>query len=161
MAYVDLDNLDHDPDLASALGNMLIAWAKAETALVASLAYVAGIHFNLASVAYYRIPTFESRVKVILAMIEEWDADDQTRVSLTKAIKKLSSLSATRNGWVHGIWCQDETTGATVTANLRAQDNSRITPTKSHDVNDHVRAVLRRSRDVENLIPLTVARPRP
>jgi hypothetical protein len=32
MTYLDVDNLDHDPDLAIAMGNMVVAWARAETA---------------------------------------------------------------------------------------------------------------------------------
>lgn len=159
MAYVDLDNLDHDPDLANAFGNMIIAWARAETALVASFAYVAGFHFNTASVAYYRIPTFESRIKVILAMIEEWSANEQTRSDLSKAIEKLSDLAGTRNSWVHGIWCQDSHTGGTVTISLRARTQSRVKPTKAHDVNDHTRALRQRTADLNKLIPATVARP--
>ena len=34
MTFDDLDNLDHDPKLAAALGNMVVAWARADTALV-------------------------------------------------------------------------------------------------------------------------------
>jgi hypothetical protein len=69
--YVDIDNLGHAPDLAAALGNMVVAWARAETAIVKAYAVVTEMHYNVAAAAYYNIPTFESRTKALLAMIQD------------------------------------------------------------------------------------------
>jgi aminoglycoside/choline kinase family phosphotransferase len=90
-------------NLAIALGNMVIAWANAETALVHALAHIADIHPNMASVTYYRVPTFESRVKVIQALIEEWQVSQASRDALSDAVKQLSDLASTRNNWIHRI----------------------------------------------------------
>jgi hypothetical protein len=43
------------------------------------------------------------RVKLILALIPEWETDKFDKDEITKAIEKLSKLSATRNHWVHGV----------------------------------------------------------
>jgi len=72
MECIDIDCMDHDPDLAHALWNMIVAWSRAETSLVNTFATISGMHFNIATIAYYRIPTFEARVKVIQAMLTEW-----------------------------------------------------------------------------------------
>jgi hypothetical protein len=39
MSLHGIDNLKHDPKLATALGNMVVAWAAAETALMSTLVY--------------------------------------------------------------------------------------------------------------------------
>ena len=40
--YYTLDDLDHGPALAVALGNMVVAWAGAEVILLGTLARVTG-----------------------------------------------------------------------------------------------------------------------
>jgi hypothetical protein len=154
MPYLDLDNLDHDPDLAIALGNMMIAWARAETALVQVFSFISGMHFNLTSVAYYRIPTFEARTKVILAMIREWQADQASRERYALAVSKLSKLASTRNHWIHGIWGYDEDTKTTVTFDLRGSGPAK--PVKANDVRHHVTTVRQRTADLEKMVPLNV-----
>ena len=47
MTYLDIDNLDHDQELAVALGNMVVAWARAETALVKAYTIVTSMHYNV------------------------------------------------------------------------------------------------------------------
>jgi hypothetical protein len=69
--YFSIRDLTHDPKLALALGNMVVAWADAERALIRVFGRIAKIDYKLAVAAYYRIPTFESRVKVIRAMLDE------------------------------------------------------------------------------------------
>src|SRR5690242_5604305 len=105
--YDDLHNLDNDQALARALGNMVIAWANAETALVFAFSAVADITVNMAIMGYYRVPTFESRVKALRAMIEEWKSSKYDKVAIDHAIEKLSKLSKTRNDWVHGVWAEN------------------------------------------------------
>jgi hypothetical protein len=67
-----LRDLSHDPNLAEALGNMVVAWAYAEETLIFSLARVADINLNMALAGLHRLPTFESRIKFIRALISEW-----------------------------------------------------------------------------------------
>ena len=55
-----LRDLSHDPKLAEALGNMVVAWAYAEETLIFSLARVADINLNMALAGLHRLPTFES-----------------------------------------------------------------------------------------------------
>ena len=78
MRYVDLDSLNHDPGIAEALGNMVVAWARAETQLANVFACVLEIHFNLAMAAFYRIPTFDARSKVLLAILKRGQAPNTT-----------------------------------------------------------------------------------
>lgn len=162
MTFDDLDNLDHDPGLAAALGNMVVAWARAETALVKAYALVAKIHYNLAASAYYRIPTFESRVKVLLALIEEQQDTVDRREELAKAVEKLAKLSSARNKWVHGLWMVERGTDHTFVIPMREPASTRRgRQIKAHDVEDHVSAVRRRTTDLEAFSPLTISLQKP
>lgn len=90
--YYDIDDLlDYDSTLAVALGNMVVAWARAETILVFAFSAICGIKTDMATLGYYRIPSFEARVKVLRAMISEW----QTRSTIrTPLIEPLSGSTA-------------------------------------------------------------------
>ena len=162
MSFDDLDNLDHDADLAVALGNMVVAWARAETALVKAYAVVAKIHYNLAASAYYRIPTFESRVKVLLALIDEQQEVVDRRDEIAKAVGKLAKLSSARNKWIHGLWIVERGTKKTLVIPMRDPASTRRgSQIKAHDVEDHVSAVRRRTTDLEAFSPLTIALQKP
>ena len=67
MAYRTITGLSHDPKLAAALGDMIVAWAYAETVLINTLTRVLGSNLNKIQAGYYRIPTFESRVRFLNA----------------------------------------------------------------------------------------------
>ena len=60
-AYEDIDNLDHELDIAIALGNMVVAWARAEGALINVFAAVSGMHIDMATATYFRIPSGRMR----------------------------------------------------------------------------------------------------
>ncbi|WP_075290204.1 hypothetical protein [Pararhizobium arenae] len=136
--FTDINNLEDYPDVAAALGNMVVAWADAETAMVFALAAVMGSSANMSMMGYYRIPTFEARVKFILALVDEWETDKFDRPEIAKAIKSISGISGTRNGWVHGIWSANKNTKELVVFNLRAREgNGRMKPVKAHDILDH------------------------
>ncbi len=156
MGYTDLDNLEHDTKLAEALGNMMIAWAKAETSLLYTFSCVSGIHVNKAMMAYYRIPTFEARTKVILALIADWETNEYDPATVKAAVTKLSKLSSTRNGWVHSVWCKNKDTQETVIFDFRAAHGAekRRRPVRSTDVNNHINAVRRRTEDLLKIIRL-------
>lgn len=160
MQYLDIDNLDHDPALATDLGQMIVAWARAETSLVNVFAAVTDVHFNMATVAYYRIPTFEARVKVILAIISVAKfTPESLRDDLSRAIEKLAKLASARNHWVHGLWCVEKPNPTkSVIFDFRAPPNTpgRVKPAKANDVRTHIAAVKQRTRDIDQIIPLKV-----
>jgi len=97
MAYDDLNNLNHDPALANALGNMVVAWARAETALIIAFGHIAKIRLDMATLGYYRIPTFEARTKFLRAIIIDWKGEKYDKEAITKAIEKLNGLASARN----------------------------------------------------------------
>jgi hypothetical protein len=154
MYFHTLRNLDHNPAIAGALGNMVIAWAHAETMLVLTLARITGIGVNMALTGYYRIPTFEARVKFLKALLSEWNTQDFDRDEIVAAIDKLSKLSRTRNHWVHGDWCANQAKTETVIFDQRsavdAPDRRKIV--KASDINHHSETVLKRTDALANLI---------
>lgn len=147
-AYRDATALSHDLELAAALGNMIVAWANAECHVINVFAYAVNIHHNSATQIFARIPTFESKVKIARAALAEWEAPGeyhQRRPLIDAELDGLSGLAATRNKWVHGLWCWDPKSNETVVFNFRAQEGKgRTNPVTAHDVNDHIRAVLAR-----------------
>jgi hypothetical protein len=91
--FYTLQDFSHDPKLAAALGNMVVAWAYAEHILLSALSRITGIGRNMSLDGYYRIPTFEARVKFILALIPEWKTGKFDKDAITEAIEKLNKLS--------------------------------------------------------------------
>jgi hypothetical protein len=150
MVYDDISDVNHDPELAKALGNVMVAWAFAETALVMALSRLTGVTVIRATRSYYRIPTFESRVKFIRALLEGWSHPAFDNASIDDAISRISSLSATRNKWVHGVWVKRKDSTATAIFNYRAPDDhhDRVKPVKAHDVNLHCETVRKHAREL-------------
>jgi hypothetical protein len=148
--YDDISDVDHDPELAAALGNVMVVWAFAETALVLALSRVTGVSVIRATRSYYRIPTFESRVKFIRALLEGWSHPAFDNAAIDDAISKISSLSGTRNKWVHGVWVKRTDSNVTAVFNYRAPDDhqDRVKPVKAHDVSLHCETVRKRARDL-------------
>jgi hypothetical protein len=152
--FYTLQDFSHDPKLAAALGNMVVAWAYAEHILLSALSRITGIGRNMSLDGYYRIPTFEARVKFILALIPEWKMGKFDKDAITEAIEKLNKLSATRNQWIHGDWCTNKTKTVTVIFNHRAPADSleRRKPVEEADVKNHCEAVKARAATLQNLI---------
>ena len=91
-----LEDLSHDPKLANALGNMVVAWAHAEIIVFSTFARVADIGLNMAMESYYRIPTFESRVKFVLALLSQWQTKKYDKEKLVVNITgEFSALNMT------------------------------------------------------------------
>jgi hypothetical protein len=156
MAYVSIDSLNHDVPLAQALGHMVVAWSSAERALQFVMVQVLGIHISMASTAYYRIPTFESRVKFLRAILSEWKTKQYDPVSISTAIDKLSKLAQTRNHWIHCSWIKTFPRGeVTMIVDHREETTSpkRLKPVKAADIMNHVQAVQRRTLAILNLVP--------
>lgn len=153
-SYTDIDRLDHAPDIAAALGNMVVAWANAETAMVFAFAAVCGINGNFAHFGYYRIPTFDARTKVIRAMLAEWETTKYDRDAIATAIGKLSHLSKARNEWIHAVWCKETKGTDTVVFDFRKPDgNGRRKPVKAADIINHIIAVRARTIELRKLVP--------
>ncbi len=152
--FFDIDTLDYDRELAAALGDMVIAWAYAETALVLTFSRITKVPVHNATIAYYRIPTFESRVKFICALLTEWDATDFDKKAIGREIMKLNALSRKRNGWIHAVWTRKEETKETVIFSFRSvnPDAERLKPVKATDVENHVEAVNKRSENLRSLV---------
>jgi hypothetical protein len=155
MGYKDLTNLDEYPDLAKALGDMVAAWAYAESSLCCALARVSGMNINMAMMGFYRIPTFEARRKFLQSLILEWKKPSRfDKEAIAKEVDAISDLSGTRNDWVHGIWCYNEHKPAeTVIFDLRKpEDKGRRKPVKAGDIKNHVAAVNRHSKALSQLV---------
>ena len=156
MAIYSTRNLDHDPELAQALGNMVAAWAHAEKVLLSTLSRIADIGMNMSLDGYFRIPTFESRVKFIVALIPEWKTEKFDKAAISTAIEKLAKLAKTRNNWVHGDWCIDYTKRETIVFNHRIPPDAqgRRKTVKAQDVRNHCEAVIRRATNLADLIDI-------
>ncbi|HWK86031.1 MAG TPA: hypothetical protein VNQ34_00830 [Xanthobacteraceae bacterium] len=156
-SYHDIGDLDHNHELATALGDMVIAWARAETALISAFSHIAKINLNMACAAYYRIPTFEARTKFIRAMFDDWDGDSQgyKKDALFEEISKLNGLARARNDWVHGNWCANDDKTETVIFDYRRKpgEPGRRKPVKAADVRNHIMAVRERTRKIDALLP--------
>lgn len=154
MGFYDVDNLDHDQQLAQAMGNMVTAWAAAETALVFVLAAICSLDVNAAIAGYYRIPTFEARTKFIRALIPEWKTTKFDKAAICSTIGKLNALATTRNEWVHGVWCMDRESKETFVFNFRREvGKGRRKPIKATDVATHSQAVRSRTNELHALVP--------
>lgn len=141
--YLDIDNLAHAPRIAEALGNVMIAWAKAETMLSWAFARVFEIHPNRAFHGFYRIPTFEARIKVIIGMLDQWETTIYDKARIADVIGRISQKSLTRNAWVHGIWCKNMRSDETVIFRFREPEGlgRRITPIRIADIENHLAAL--------------------
>jgi hypothetical protein len=140
--YISLRDLTSDPKLAE------------ERSLISVFSIVTGSDFTLATAGYYRIPTFESRTKVIRAMLIEWKDKRYDASAIQEQIEKLSSLSLTRNNWVHGFWCMGgDPKREVVIFDYRnpAGHRNRRRPVKEADVWNHIRAVHGRSEKINEL----------
>lgn len=162
MLYMSIRDLTHDPKLALALGNMVVAWADAERALISVFAHISKLDYMMAIRAYYRIPTLESRVKVIRALLEESKVAKKRRLAMETELARLNRLAATRNQWIHNSWCAGpgimsgpSANAPTVIFNYREPPDSdkRRRSIKAADVRNHVRALHRCSEELHLLSP--------
>jgi len=152
-----LTDLSHDPKLAEALGNMVIAWAYAEESLIGALSRISGMSLNKAQAGFYRIPTFESLIKFIRALITEWNTKEFNTAAIDTAIDKLSHLSSARNHWVHGCWLATDDYSELYVFDMRAdaESDARRKPVKAADVRNHNQAVLLRADALRALIDMS------
>ncbi len=153
--FFGLSNLRHDPALANALGNMVVAWADAEGKLILALSCILNVtDLDMIQTAYYRIPTFEARTKFIRALALEWDSTEFDKDAIANAIDKLAKLSTTRNGWIHGVWGISKPKNESFIWDFRAPRDTpdRRRPVKAADVSNHCEAVTRRATELQDLV---------
>ncbi|WP_292406850.1 hypothetical protein [Mesorhizobium sp.] len=151
-----IDHLGGHDDIALALGNMIVAWSGAEATLVHAMAIVGSLDINQANSGFYRIPTFESRVKFILAMIPDWEASTYDKPAIIKAIDAISGLASTRNSWVHNSWVADVSLGGggifVVNARVPRGSQNQLKPVKAHDIRHHAETVISRTKILYGLL---------
>lgn len=154
MNYYVLENFDHDPEIAKALGQMVAAWAFADTMLLSVIARICDISLNMAMSGYHSIPTFEARNNFIRAIAKEWNTDEFDKNDIITALDKLAKLAGTRNRYVHGDWCADKNKNETVIFNHRASLASaeRRKPVKAHDIRLHAETVVSRAKALGALV---------
>jgi hypothetical protein len=147
MNYAMLRDLDHDPKLAAALGNMVVAWAYAEAVLAGVITRVLGSDFNLIQAGYNRIPTFEARVRFILGLIAEWQTEHYDKNAFYTHVEKLKHLARTRNHWIHGDWRGSEGKSEAIIFDHRVEISSseRRKLVRASDITNHCKAVLERA----------------
>lgn len=152
--FDDIWDLDHDQELAEALGNLIVAWAAAESRMVWVFSRVCQLDINRANEVYHQMPTFDSRIKVLRALLVRWRTKKYRVAEITKTLATLSRLSKTRNGWVHGHWMKAEDSDRTVVVNFRSFDQeTRGKVVKVNDVLHHIEAVRDQIERLCELVP--------
>lgn len=119
VGHMTISDLSYDEKLATALGNMVVVWSHAERTLMRVIWRCTGIDEQMNQASFYRIPTFESRVKYVRALLSEWQTKTYDVGAIDKAIVKLSSLAKARNEWIHGNYHRVVATNKTVRFDFR------------------------------------------
>jgi hypothetical protein len=138
-AFYPIFSAYESPDLASALGDMVLAWAGAEEKQVFLFSQILNITANRAERLYQEYSNFRSRTHALETLIELHPNFASTK----PLVSKLSALSMTRNLYVHGMFLQSRDSSEIRLCNLGASESShkRIRPTKPHDIIQHANAV--------------------
>lgn len=152
--YRPIWSANDDAELATAIGDVILAWNMAEYDQVAMMAAMLNIPFNRASQLYHRIPNFRGRTQALYALIGCTEGFDE----LTAFIAKYSKLSKTRNNIVHGAFIRSydgkELRRISLDEPVGAPRRSIVT--KANDIRQHadaVRAVAVSFREAGNAIP--------
>lgn len=125
-------------DIATALGDMMIAWSRAEVALTNALAVMIGMEEYEASRIYVQLPNFHSSIKLLNALIDVNPKFDP----LTRPISKLNRLAGTRNSFVHGFYIYSETGKVRVVdRRVPEEEEGRSKPVSAHDIHQHAHNV--------------------
>lgn len=139
--------------MAEALGDMVLAWHSAEDFLVGCFAAILGTEHYKASRLYQKLPNFRSRTQALLMLIELHPEFEPVQ----PFILKLSSLSKTRNNWIHGVMLMPFLGIRTPDdlRDLRAVDldepltsKRRSKPIKPADIRNHADAVRKVALDL-------------
>lgn len=155
-AYCTIRDLHGSPELAAALGNMLVAWSDAERSLQAVIHKATDMDQRLISDIFSQVPTFDGRKKLAKTLLDRWVHAGPEQEAVKTAIDQLSRLAKTRNDWVHGAWAEPMIAGTDlpkVIFDYREPHGSRKRrkPVKAVDILGHVRAVNQKALDIIEL----------
>ena len=153
MQYYDLADLDHDPEIAKALGNLVVVWARTESALSFVLSEVMEINPNKAQIIFHRIPGFQGKINFIKTLIEQSDYGYDRKGKLLSSVSLFEKLALQRNHWIHGIWCVNEGRHETSLFHFRGKAEAQRTPVKAKDIIDHITAVQGEIEKIRVLLP--------
>lgn len=133
----------HDRELAIAIGDMVVAWASVDGSLHDITRKITGMSYAMVADIFARVPTFESKTRIVRTLIAEWARPGPDAEKAAAAIEKISKLSLTRNSWVHGTWAAAFTNPPiTVIFDPRKPKGARGRKTiKAHDVVQHVQTL--------------------
>jgi hypothetical protein len=145
-AYTPIDCGNQVQELARALGDMILAWQNAEYAQVDCFAAILNTEHYKASRLYQKLPNFRSRTQALLLLVELHPAF----TAIQPHVLKLSKLSKTRNGWVHGVMLMpfggirspdDLNDLRTIDLDEPSESDKRSKPIKAGDIKNHADAV--------------------
>jgi hypothetical protein len=151
-----LTTLKNFPEIAAALGEMVIAWANAEIGLIGALTRVSGSdNLNQMQRAYYHLPTFDTRIKYIRSLIPYWKTSTFDKDAIDKCVERIGKLAAARNHWIHADWCVDTELRRPITFNHRTSaPEAHKTVVRAHDILNHVEAVRSRNQELQTLVDM-------
>ena len=137
--YTTLRSAALSPGMARAMGDVILAWMYAESEQQQALAALIGSDPYKASRLYQKLPNFRSRTQTLLMLIEVHPEFEPIKTH----IMKLSSLSKTRNNWIHGLFLKEAAGSNLLFVDLDEPANSakRSKPIKPADIVNHANAV--------------------
>jgi hypothetical protein len=129
------------PDLATALGDIILAWSMADSYLMQCVGAMLSLDDHKAKRVYYKIASFDARVKMILTLVDLFPDFKP----ICRHVLKLSSLSKRRNAYVHNAYLAEiGGSGLWLVDYGQALDHERRSkPARPSDMHQHADAVRR------------------
>lgn len=151
--YFATASLDYAPDIAKALGEIIIAWSYSEFVTLALFQSLTDRSYGECAAIFGSIPTFDGRVRLIKNIAKSSGKKDEHERIFT-ALEGLRGLGATRNSYVHQSWTANADGTETVTFNYLEPKGSpgRRREIKAHDLLNHAEAVRRKATNLCNEI---------
>ena len=104
---VQTDPLDHAPEIAHALGDVIVAWSHAESVVLALFQSLTRLEYSECATVFYSIPNFEGRIRLVKNVAKSRPKLKDRADALMTALEGLRGLSVTRNSYVHHAWAAD------------------------------------------------------
>lgn len=153
MAIHTLSDLEDYPEVAKALGEMIIAWARMDAALIGALTRISGASLDQMQRGFHHLPTFDTRIRFIRSLIADAQIDGFDKEKIDKCVEKIGKLASARNHWVHGDWCNDSELNLPVIFDHRTkQSGATKKPVRAADIKNHVGSVHDRAGELEDLV---------
>jgi len=147
--YFATASLDYAPEIARALGEIIIAWSYSEFVTLALFQSLTDRNYGECATIFGSIPTFDGRVKLIKNVAKSNETKDKHK-EIFDALEGLRGLSGTRNSYVHQSWTASADGTETVTFNYLEPKSSpgRRREIKAHDLLNHAEAVRRKATNL-------------